>query len=109
MSSLPAVTDEAFDKLVLQAEKPVLVDFWAEWCGPCRAMAPLVEQFAAQQGDRLQVVTMDIQQNMETAIKLGIMNIPTLILFMGGEERERLTGYMPLQKLTERVTSHLAS
>jgi len=107
MSALPAVTDATFETLVLQADKPVLVDFWAEWCGPCRMMTPVVEQFAAQQGERLTVLAMDIQDNMETPIKLGIMNIPTMILFVGGQEKERLVGVMPLAKLTERITSHL--
>jgi thioredoxin 1 len=107
MSTLPAVTDATFDAEVLQGDKPVLVDFWAEWCGPCRMMTPVVEQFAAQQAGKLQVLAMDIQENMETPAKLGIMNIPTMILFVGGQEKERLVGPMPLARLAERVTRHL--
>lgn len=107
MTHLAAVTDADFDREVLQAELPTLVDFWAEWCAPCRTMAPLLEKLAEEQAGALKIVKLDAQANPDTAARYGVMNLPTLILFVAGEPRERLAGFMPVKKIMERVAAYL--
>ncbi len=92
-SAVPAVTDSDFEREVLQAEQVVLVDFWAEWCAPCRMIAPVVESLADELGDRLKVVKMDIDANPAVPGRLGVMSIPTLIVFKNGEPADRTIGY----------------
>ncbi|MCS7286559.1 MAG: thioredoxin [Anaerolineae bacterium] len=101
------VNAEAFKKEVLEEKIPVLVDFWAEWCGPCRMLAPLVEEIAIEMGDKLKVVKINVDQNPSVAVSYGIMSIPTLILFKGGKPVEKLIGYMPKAKLLEAINRHL--
>lgn len=101
------VTDETFEQEVMKAEKPVLVDFWAAWCGPCRMVAPVVEQIGEEQGDKLKIAKVDVDQNQAVAGKLGIASIPTLILYKGGQPVERLIGYMPKARLMEKLQPHL--
>jgi thioredoxin 1 len=96
--SVGEVTDSEFASTVLQSERPVLVDFWAEWCGPCRMIAPVVEDLAGELGDRVTFMKMDIDANPATPTRLGIMSIPTLIIFKGGEAVERSSGYHPAIK-----------
>ena len=91
--SISAVTDSDFDALVLEAGEPVLVDFWATWCAPCRMIAPVVEEIAKELGDRVKFLKMDIDANPATPSKLGIMSIPTLIIFKDGRPAERTVGY----------------
>jgi thioredoxin len=91
--SIAAVTDASFDLEVLQAGQPVLVDFWATWCAPCRMIAPVVEQVALELDGRIKVVKMDIDANPATPGRLGIMSIPTLIIFKDGQPAERTVGY----------------
>ena len=95
MSDIQAVTDGGFDAEVLKSDKPVLVDFWAEWCGPCRMIAPVVEQLHGELGDKVKVVKMDIDANPRTPMSLGIMSIPTVIIFKNGKPAERTVGYRP--------------
>jgi thioredoxin 1 len=102
-----AVSDATFDTEVMQSTTPVLVDFWAEWCGPCRMVAPVVEEIATEQGDKLKVAKVDVDHNPKIAQQLGIMSIPTLILFSGGEIKERLVGYRPKDQITRALTPHL--
>ena len=109
MADLHDVTDASFEDDVLNAEVPTLVDFWAEWCGPCRAMAPHLERLAEEQAERLHLVKMDVQDNPDTPARLGVLNIPTLILFVGGEEKARLSGFAPLPKIVEKLAPHLPS
>jgi thioredoxin 1 len=91
--SISAVTDSDFDALVLEAGEPVLVDFWATWCAPCRMIAPVVEEIAEELGSRVKFLKMDIDANPATPSKLGIMSIPTLIIFKDGRPAERTVGY----------------
>jgi thioredoxin 1 len=101
------VSDDTFEKEVLQSSQPVLVDFYADWCGPCRAIAPIVEEIARELSDRLKVVKLDVDQNPETAMQYGVQSIPTLIIFKNGKEVERLIGYMSKAKLMSKIEPHL--
>ncbi|HHU92103.1 MAG TPA: thioredoxin [Halanaerobiaceae bacterium] len=96
------VTDANFSQEVLNADKPVLVDFWAEWCGPCRMVAPVVEEIA-QEHDNIKVCKLDVDNNQYTAAQYGVMSIPTLILFENGQEKERVVGYMPKAQLVSKL------
>ena len=98
MADIQAVTDGEFDSVVLKADRPVLVDFWAAWCGPCRMIAPIVEQLYGELGDKVSVVKMDIDENPATPMSLGIMSIPTVIIFKDGKPAERTVGYRPNMK-----------
>ena len=101
------VTDGTFEQEVVNAESPVLVDFWAEWCAPCKMIAPVLEQIASEQGDNLKIAKMDVDVNQVVAQQFGVMSIPTLILFKGGEPVERLVGYMPKENLERKLLAHI--
>lgn len=103
------VTEQSFEKEVLKAETPVLVDFWAEWCGPCRMIAPIVEEFARDYEGKLKVAKVDVDDNANIAVRYNIMSIPTLGVFKGGELVERIIGYMPKGELKRRVEAALAA
>ncbi|HOG48832.1 MAG TPA: thioredoxin [Anaerolineae bacterium] len=103
------VTDATFEKEVLQAPTPVLVDFWAAWCGPCRMIAPVVKEIAGEQAGALKVGKLDVDQNPTTATRFGVQSIPTLIVFKDGQPVERIVGYMPKERLMDRVRPHLAT
>lgn len=107
MSNAQAVTAEDFEKEVLQSEIPVLVDFWAEWCGPCRALAPTIDDIASETAGKLKVVKLDTDKAPTVAAKYSIMSIPTLIVFKKGDVVEQLVGMMPKQKIMEKVTPHI--
>ena len=98
MSKVESVTDADFESTVLKSVQPVLVDFWAEWCGPCRMIAPIVEDIAGELGMKAKVLKMDIDANPRTPMSLGIMSIPTVILFKDGKPVERQVGYRPTMK-----------
>lgn len=101
------VTDSEFDKEVIGSQTPVLVDFWATWCGPCRMVAPIVEEMADEMEGQLQVRKLDVDANPVTAQKFEVMSIPTLLLFKDGQLAQRLVGYRPKAQLKQELESAL--
>jgi thioredoxin 1 len=95
VSELPSVTDATFAAEVLNAGRPVVVDFWAPWCGPCRAIAPIMQELAGVHGERVGFVKLNVDENPATASAYGVLSIPTVILFDGGEARETVVGARP--------------
>ena len=102
-------TDAAFDQDVLKSEKPVLVDFWAPWCGPCRAMSPTVDAIASEYAGKVKVGKMNTDENPSTPMRYGIRGIPTLLLFKGGQVVEQKVGAMPKPELVKMLAAHVAS
>jgi len=101
------VDEKDFERFVLRSEKPVLVDFWAAWCGPCRALAPIVEAVADQYAESLSVVTLNVDRNPTVAQRYGIRGIPTLILFHQGEEKERIVGVVDQDEISWTINPHI--
>ena len=106
--SLPDVTDTNFQAEVLESEKPVLVDFWAPWCGPCRLVAPVLEEINAERDD-LRIVKLNTDDNPHTAANYGILAIPTMLLFRNGAEAHRIQGAMPKKRLEAELEPALAA
>lgn len=101
------VSGAEFEAEVLQSELPVLVDFWAEWCGPCKMIAPIVDEIAEEYESQLRVAKLDADASPEVLQEYGIMGIPTLLLFKDGEAVERITGYKPKEKIMGKLTAHI--
>ncbi len=102
------VTDNNFQAEVIESEVPVLVDFWAPWCGPCRRVSPVVEEIASERGEALKVVKLNIDENQQTAIKFNVMSIPTLMVFKHGEVAKTVIGAYPKGKLEQELEPVLA-
>jgi thioredoxin 1 len=101
------LTDANFQNEVMESDKPVLVDFWAVWCGPCRAIAPIVEELARDYDGKLKVGKVDVDNNPEISMRFGIRSIPTVMVFKGGKVVDQVIGAMPKPKLVEKVVAHL--
>lgn len=101
------VSDSSFEKDVLQSDKPMLVDFWAEWCAPCRMLSPTIEAIAEQYGDNAGVVKVNVDENTSTAQRYGIKGIPTLILFSAGKEVERVVGATSKESISRMIEKHV--
>jgi len=107
MSTLQAVTDNSFDTEVLQATLPVLVDYWAVWCNPCKMIAPILEEIAVDYESKLKILKLDVDQNPATAAKYGVRGIPTLMLYKNGKIVATKAGYLTKTQLSAFLDSHL--
>ena len=103
------LTDANFEELVINSSKPVLVDFWAEWCGPCRMVGPVVDEIADQYGEKLKVVKVNTDENPQIASQYGIRSIPTLMIFKGGEKVDMVVGAVPKTTLSTTVEKYLTT
>lgn len=107
MATISTLTDATFEETLGGSSKPVLVDFWAEWCGPCKMIAPILEEIASEHEDKLAIAKLDVDANVATATKFSVMSIPTLLLFKDGEVVARLVGAKPKGALLQEIISHL--
>ena len=107
MGSTKKVTDQSFDADVLGSDKPVLVDFWAEWCGPCKMVAPVLEEIAAQHGDKITVAKLNIDENPQIAEKYQILSIPTMSVFSGGQVVKSIVGAKPKSALLRDLADYI--
>lgn len=107
MSNIISVTDASFDAEVLQSDQPVLVDFWAEWCGPCKMIAPILEEISGEYGDKLKIVKIDCDANPDTPANMGVRGIPTLTLFNAGDKVAQQTGALSKSQLSAFIDSNL--
>lgn len=103
-----ATTDDKFESDVLKSGKPVLVDFWAEWCGPCRQLSPVIDEVAKEKGDSLKILKLNIDENTETPVKYGVRGIPTLILFKDGKPAATKVGALPKSALVDWLDKAMA-
>jgi thioredoxin 1 len=106
-NSIVEVTDANFDADVLKSDKPVLIDFWATWCGPCRAIAPIVDELATEYQGKVKVGKMDVDRNSATPMRYGVRGIPTLLVFKDGQVKEQIVGYVPKEQIQKALDKHV--
>ena len=109
MSNVKKVTTDTFRKDVIESDKPVVVDFWAEWCGPCRMIAPILDEIATEQDGKVTIGKLNVDENPGTAQRFGVMSIPTLLVFSGGEVHKRLVGAKGKSQLLQELDEFLVS
>src|SRR5690349_463025 len=107
MAKPQQTSDASFEQDVLKSETPVLVDFWATWCGPCRMVGPVLEEIANEQGEKIKIAKLDVDANPITAGRFGVRAIPTMILFKNGREAQRVVGYHPKEQLLKKLQPHI--
>jgi thioredoxin 1 len=107
MAGVTEVTDQGFEQEILKADVPVLVDFWADWCVPCHMVSPVVEEIGQDKSAVMRVAKLNVDDNPDTARRYGVMSIPTLILFVGGEERARVVGAKPKDTILRELGDHI--
>lgn len=103
------INDTTFEAEVLKSDKPVLVDFWAAWCGPCKMIAPVLEEIAAEKGEQIKIAKLDVDANPVSAGRFGVRAIPTMIVFKDGREAQRIVGYMPKEKLIQQLGQYIGT
>jgi thioredoxin 1 len=108
MSKATVVTDATFEQEVLQADKAVLVDFWAEWCGPCKMVSPVLEEIASEHEDKLTIVKLNVDENPDVTRRYGVMSIPTMALFVSGNEKKRIVGAMPKRNIVSELSEFIS-
>jgi thioredoxin 1 len=106
-NAIVEVTDANFDTDVLKSDKPVLIDFWATWCGPCRAIAPIVDELAMEYQGKVKVGKMDVDRNSATPMRYGVRGIPTLLVFKDGQVKEQIVGYVPKEQIQKALDKHV--
>ena len=101
------ITDDNFESEVIKSDKPVLIDFWAVWCGPCKMIAPIVEELASEYNGKIKIGKLDVDSNQQTSIKFGVRSIPTLLLFKDGKLKETIIGAVPKKHLVDKINTVL--
>jgi len=101
------VTDQNFDQDVLKSDTPVLLDFWAAWCGPCRAIATIMDELASEYAGKVKISKMDVDRNNATPMRYGVRGIPTLLVFKGGQVKEQIVGYVPKEQIQKALDKHI--